>query len=206
MEQKELSVCISRGNIKMRSIPSISLPAIKTCRPNCPCAKLCYAKKITKLRRTVMASYERNLKILTEKPDVFWKTIELELMTSSVFRFFVSGDIPSEEFLAKEIEIISKYPKCQIFQFTKRYEWVNSYIEKGNKLPENLHLIFSAWKGLQMSNPFSLPECHIIYKDGTTTAHDGQIYYCSGNCTECFVENKNCFNLKKGDQILIKQH
>ena len=205
--EKDWTVCISKANAKMGEIKSISLPPVTTCRPNCPCVKMCYARKIANLRpKTVGASYERNLRILNERPDIFWKSIEVALLSSTVFRFMVSGDIPNKEFLEREVELIRGNPQCQVVQFTKRYEWVNEYLEKGNELPSNLHLIFSGWKGLQMSNPFLLPECHVLYKDGTTTAHDGKTFLCSGNCFECFKECKNCFSLEKAEQILIKQH
>lgn len=200
------NVCISWGNAKMGLIPSVSLPVIKMCRNNAPCYKLCYAKRITRLRKTVNDSYERNLRILKSNPDRFWKEVDNALFATTVFRFFVSGDIPDKDFLKKMVTVVRKNKQCQTLVFTKRYEWVNEYLQNKHRLPKNLHIIFSAWKGLQMSNPFLLPECHIIYKDGSTTAHDGNTILCSGNCFGCFQQGVRCFNAKKGDQILIKQH
>lgn len=197
---------ISKGNTKMGSIASLSFPAYKSCAPNLPCYKLCYAAKISKLRKTVREAYERNWDLYQNEPETFWRELEAAVMTSRVFRFFVSGDLPNVEFFAKICEIMTKNPHCQAFEFTKRYSFVNEYIANGGVIPENLHIIFSGWQGLKMDNPYELPECHVIYKDGSTTAHDGKTFLCSNNCSDCFLCGKNCFNLKKGEQILIKQH
>ena len=56
-----------------------------------------------------------------------------------------------------------------------------------------------------MKNPHNLPEAHVFFKDGTTTAKDGA-RYCSGNCYECAVANANCWSLKEGEQIIFKEH
>lgn len=56
-----------------------------------------------------------------------------------------------------------------------------------------------------MENPYNLPEAHVFFKDGTTTAKDGA-RYCSGNCYECAAANTNCWSLKKGEQIIFKEH
>ena len=39
------NIKISPGNSKMGAIPSVSLPAIKTCR-DCKCKEKCYAAKL----------------------------------------------------------------------------------------------------------------------------------------------------------------
>lgn len=199
-------VCISKGNSKMGAIPSVSLPPITTCRKDAPCFKLCYAKKIARLRKTVDTSYLRNMEILVNEPERFWREVEAAIMSSTVFRFSVSGDFPDKEYLKKVFEVSKRNKHCQILVFTKRYEWVNELLESGVRKPKNLHIMFSAWKGLNMPNPYKLPECHIIYKDGTTTAKEGKATLCAGNCFECFTNGSHCFGAKRGDQILIKQH
>ena len=88
--------------------------------------------------------------------------------------------------------------------FTKQYDIVNNYLEH-HRLPKNMHLIFSAWKGLEMPNPYNLPEAHVMFRDGTTTASDGA-KFCSGNCTVCSIEKKGCWTLQKGSQILFAEH
>ena len=56
-----------------------------------------------------------------------------------------------------------------------------------------------------MKNPHNLPEAHVLFKDGYTTAKDGA-KYCSMNCYDCAIEGRNCWSLKKHEQILFREH
>lgn len=148
-------------------------------------------------------------------------------MMSRFFRFHVSGDIPSKEYFAKMVEVAKRNPHCEILCFTKKYEIVNKYIENLEVLkystlafpdcmqtklanidpviPANLHIIYSGWVGLKMDNPYSLPEAHVRYRDGSTTAGEGAVE-CGGNCTECALTEGGCWNLKKGQQVVFNEH
>ncbi len=86
---------ISRANKKMGAIQSISLPSVVTCR-KCACQDKCYARKIERLRPSVAAAYKRNLSVLKNDPDTYWREVEAAIMLSRFFRFHVSGDIPDE--------------------------------------------------------------------------------------------------------------
>lgn len=202
----EEHISISPGNVKMGSIPSISLPPLVTCAPEaCKlCGKKCYARRMTRFHTSVREAYERNLRILRENPDKFWHEVNASLALNSYFRFHVSGDIPDAAYLGQMITYAGINAHCQILCFTKKYALVNAWLEE-HELPDNLHLIFSAWRGLPMHNPHSLPEAHVFYRDGFTTASDGA-RYCSGNCTECAIEGKNCWVMQRGEQIIFKEH
>lgn len=204
-------VKISRGNAKMGAIPSVSLPAGLTCRQDCECQKMCYAKKLCRFRKTVKESYETNYKILKEDPDTYWREIEASIMMSRFFRFHVSGDIPDLEYFQKMVEVARRNRHCQILVFTKQYEIVNCYFEQAysgvmDTIPENLHVVYSGWRGLTMDNPFRFPEAHVRYRDGTTTADEEIAKECGGNCTECGVSNDGCWSLRRGEQIVFKEH
>ena len=203
----EQHVSISRGNAKMGQIASVSLPPIITCsKEACKhCGKKCYALKIARLRpKTVGAAYQRNLDILKTNPDQFWREVEAALMVNRFFRFGVSGDIYDKDYLVKMCELAERNKHCQILCFTKQFDIVNEYLSE-HKLPDNLHLIFSAWRGMTMNNPYNLPEAHVMYKDGYTTAKDGA-KWCSGNCFTCAITNDNCWSIKNGEQLLLKEH
>lgn len=195
---------ISRGNSKMGAIMSVSLPAAATCRV-CGCWDKCYARKLERLRPSVAKSYQDNLDVLTETPDVYWREVEGAIMMSRYFRFHVSGDIPDAEYLTRMVEVAARRPHCEILCFTKKFQIVNDYIAAHGDLPENLHMIFSGWVGLEMVNPFSLPEAHVRFRDGTTTARDDAVE-CEGNCTECACAGSGCWTLKKGEQVIFKEH
>lgn len=195
---------ISKGNSKMGSIQSISLPSVVTCR-SCDCQKKCYARKLERLRPSVAKAYQRNLDVLQSDPDTYWREVEASIMMSRFFRFHVSGDIPDLNYLEHMVDISDRNKHCQILCFTKKYEIVNGFIESGGEIPVNLHIIFSAWVGLNMVNPFSFPEAHVRYRDGSTTAKESAVE-CGGNCTECATTDGGCWILKNGEQVIFDEH
>lgn len=197
-------VKFSPGNSKMGSIPSVSLPAKKTCR-ECACWNKCYAAKLERLRPAVRNAYQNNLDVLLQDEESYWREVEAQIMLSRFFRFHVSGDITSAAYLEHMCSVAARNPHCQILCFTKKYELVNRCVGNGLSVPENLHLIFSGWPGLEMDNPHSFPEAHVLFRDGTTTAREDAIL-CGGNCTECAVTDSGCWTLKRGEQIVFKEH
>lgn len=200
-----MGVSISRGNTKMGAIASVSLPAGKTCRSDSPCSTKCYAKKIERLRPSVREAYKRNYNLLRSDPNTYWREVEASIMTSRFFRFHVSGDIVDENYLCHMVEIARRSPWCQILCFTKKYDIVNGYLAKGEEFPPNLHIVLSAWSGLPMENPYKLPEAHVRYRDGTTTA-GRYAKECKGNCTECARTDEGCWTLKHGEQVVFNEH
>ena len=199
-----MHISLSPGNVKMGAIPSISLPSVLTCR-SCDCQTKCYAKKLERLRPNVRKAYQRNLDILNNDPVQYWREVEAAIMCSRFFRFHVSGDIPDGNYFANMVAVAQRNAHCQILCFTKKFELVNQSILDGIKPPENLHLIFSGWRGLEMVNPFRLAEAHVRYKDGTTTASEGAVD-CSGNCVDCAITDSGCWTLKKGEQVIFDEH
>lgn len=197
-------ISISNGNMKMGKIPSVSLPSILTCR-QCDCQKKCYAAKIERLRPSVRKAYGTNLHVLKTEPDTYWREVEAAVMMSRFFRFHVSGDIPDMSYLIRMVGVATRQTHCQILCFTKKFELVNAFLDSGAAIPANLHLIFSGWTGLKMQNPHNLPEAHVKFKDGTTTARPDAIP-CSGNCANCAITDGGCWSLQNGQQIVFKEH
>ena len=200
-----MNIKVSNGNSKMGNIPSVSLPTKITCRSDCDCIKKCYARRLERMRPSVREAYQYNYKLLTEQPDIFWREIEASIMMSRFFRFHVAGDIVDNVYLAHMIDIAERNTHCEILCFTKKYELINEHLSLGGWIPDNLHIILSAWKGLNMVNPYNLPEAHVKYKDGSTTAKEGAIE-CKGNCTECAITDGGCWVLKRGEQVVFNEH
>lgn len=199
------TVSISKGNSKMGSVQSVSLPAGITCRSDCECAKKCYAKRLSRLRPAVREAYERNYDILCNDPDTYWREVEASIMLSRFFRFHVSGDIPDMVYLTHMVEVAQRNPHCKILCFTKKYDIVNEWIAKHGAFPANLQIIFSIWRGLACNNPYLLPEAHVRYRDGSTTA-SGCAKECGGNCTECATAGGGCWSLTYTEQIVFNEH
>lgn len=197
-------VKISKGNSKLGAIPSVSLPSVVTCR-KCECNTKCYARKLERIRPNVAKAYKNNLDVLSKDPETYWREVKAAVMLSRFFRFHVSGDILNLEYLIQMVEIARENPHCEILCFTKKYEIVNMYLNTFGKLPQNLHMIFSGWIGLEMVNPFNLPEAHVRYRDGATTARADALE-CGGNCTECATMGDGCWTLKNGEQVVFNEH
>ena len=196
---------VSPGNSKMGAVPSVSLPAGLTCRKDCTCYAKCYARKLERIRPAVRNAYQSNLDLLRNDPDTYWREVEAQIMMSRFFRFHVSGDITNAAYLRKMVFVAGRNPHCQILCFTKKYDLVNDFLADGESIPKNLHMILSAWRGMEMRNPFGLPEAHVFYRDGTTTAtHD--TVPCHGNCAECAVTDSGCWTLKSGQQVVFHEH
>ncbi len=200
-----MNVKISNGNAKMGAIPSVSLPAGVTCRSDCECSKKCYAKRLERMRPSVRQAYKHNYDLLNSAPNTYWREVEASIMMSRFFRFHVSGDIPDATYFEHMVDIARTNTHCEILCFTKKYDIVNSHINIIGKLPKNLHIIFSGWHDIEMVNPYNLPEAHVRYRDGSTTARE-DAKLCGGNCTECAITDGGCWTAKHGEQVVFNEH
>ena len=82
----ENNINISLTNDKLGSaIPSLNLPAGKTCRSDAPCKHGCYALKGNWLFKNVIESLENNLKSFLEDDKRFFKTIKDFLKQYKIF-------------------------------------------------------------------------------------------------------------------------
>ena len=198
-------VYFSDGNTKMGAIPSVSLPPIKTCHNCSECSKKCYARRIYQRLSVVKKQYDSNLKLLHKDRNKYFDDINTVLKYSNFFRWHVAGDIVDYDYFVRMCKLAEDNPNCVQLVFTKDYKDVNKYLSDGGTIPENLHVIFSVWKNTPYENPYNLPECHIRYRNGETTA--GELYYeCAGNCFKCFFDDKGCVSLEYGEQIVINEH
>lgn len=196
---------VSNGNIKMGAIPSISLPAIKTCREDAPCTKECYACRMEKRCKNVRNAYQNNMDLFMDNPESFKMQAIGAAFTTRYFRWHVSGDILNTEYLEMMVEVAQTCKETNFLAFTKKFELVNQYIADGGVIPENLQIIFSGWRGFKLDNPYHLPEAHVLYKDGTTTAPTNA-KVCGGHCYDCICQGVGCWELKEGEAIVLREH
>ena len=201
-----MNLKLSKGNAKLGNIQSVSLPAGLTCRKDCECSKKCYAMRMERLRPAVRSAYKSNYELLRKSPNVYWREVEAAIMMSRYFRFHVSGDIPDTGYLKSMVDIAKRNKHCEILCFSKKFDIINGFLaENPHGFPQNLHIILSAWRGLHMDNPYHLPEAHVRYRDGTTTAPPGAVE-CGGNCTDCAMTDGGCWSLKTGQSVVFNEH
>ena len=199
-----LKLSVSDANRKMGAIKSISMPRVKTCAPGVPCAKKCYVTHYD-WRAVVRNAYENNLNLWLTDPDGFEQQAIAAAYGSFNFRWHVSGDIISEDYLDMMCRVAQKLERTNFLAFTKQYDIVNSFLSKGKCIPNNLHILFSEWPGYNMNNPYNLPVAYVSFADGVCDAPDGTSV-CPGRCEECAYAGQNCWVLKKGQAVVLKEH
>lgn len=201
-----ISVC----NSKMGNVASVSLVPFLTCPARCAstCGAKCYAAKLANLRPAVLKSYAINAAMVIYRPREYWEQVNAAIAGSRFFRFHVSGDILNKAYFHHMIDATASHPNCDILVFTKQWEIVNAWIDAGNTIPENLHIMFSGWENMVPINPYHFPETNIIPKGESSAWWDvpDDAKMCSGNCYNCAISVNGCFAAKKGETILFELH
>ena len=202
-----LHVKIQKGNTKTGvDCWTVSLMAVLDCC-NCKHCRLnCYDLKADLIYPAVIADRAKNSAIHKVDPERYWKEIDAQVKENFVrnLRINVGGDLTDEDF-AYVAALGRKNKNTMILFFTKNYKGINKFLEN-HKFPKNVRPIMSHWPGMKMVNPNNLPESHLLYDDGSTTAPDYGAYYCGGNCTECSFYAKGCWSLKKNQHVIFHVH
>ena len=204
-----INIHISGGNTKLGSIMNISLPPVVTCHNCSSCKNYCYAVRSYNRFTGTAAGWNENYLLFLADPDRYFSKISAAVKLQRFFRWHVSGDIVNHDYLMGMIQVAIENPKVEFLAFTKAYQIVNAAIAGGAVIPSNLHLLFSASPGVDMPNPYKIPECHINFQDPALNTYCGNaeyVYHCTGNCTECAINGCGCFFLKPGDVTIIDQH
>lgn len=162
-------------------------------------------KRTIKKRDTTMTR-AINSAILHEDPERYFKEIDgyLDYRFPRAFRFHIGGDIQDKWYLDKMCEIASKHKDTKFLAFTKMFDVCNEYLDEGNVIPENMHILFSGWLGLKMDNRHGFPEAHPIFESGTSAPEGTRL--CTGNCTECLKEDRLCWSIGKGQAVGFIAH
>lgn len=198
-----ITLSVSMKNDKMGPIPSVSLPAVVTCRKDTPCKKDCYARRMSAYRANVRDSYARNLELYRTAPDSFFAQLRAALFNCRFFRLHVSGDFVDPVYFARCVETVASVPGCTVLAFTKQFEIVNDFVKNGGAIPENFKIIFSGWNGWKCENPYNFPTSEVIFP-GAEILDSWKI--CGGNCFECACRGVGCWELKTGETIAFYKH
>lgn len=203
-----MKIKISKTNSKLGLIPSVNLPPIITCRKGCPCAKSCYARKGHFRYSNVLASMDNNYQLYMQNPHTYFaeikRTINNGLVSYSYFRWHASGDFVDEKYFQGVVRVANELPNTQFLAFTKKYEMVNDFLHKGNTMPSNLHIVFSAWgTSLRVDNPYNLPVSYVRFSDEAQNIFiPDNALECSGDCTNCL----QCWHIRNGESVVFNKH
>ncbi len=100
------------------------------------------------------------------------------------------------------MKFCEEFPETKFLIFTKRYDWVNQWLENHER-PVNTTILFSAWPGYKMDNYHKLPVAWMRDEENL----DGRIplnaIECPGGCEDCGM----CWNLPKlGLDVVFDKH
>lgn len=204
---KDAHVKLQKGNSKTgSSCWTVSLMPIVDCA-NCDgCKRKCYDIRNVCFQPPVQKDRAKNSAIHKYDRKRYWEEIDTQVKANFVqeLRLNVGGDLDDEDF-AYVAWLGRRNKKTDILFFTKNYKGINWFLDH-HRFPKNVHPIMSAWPGMEMENPHKLPQSHILWKDGSTTAPEFGAYYCGGNCTECHFKGEGCWTLKKGENVIFNAH
>ena len=184
------------NNIKLVSIPSISLPPVLTCAAHATCKESCYAMKMVRKWSglSVAKSWTRNWAIYQHNPRRYWNTIRGFLMSAepSFFRYHVGGDIPDAAYFGQMKSVAREFKDVKFMTFTKKeFDFT--------RLPKNLRVIYSVWPGMDIPVVAkNLPKAYVnfdVRRPSNTMA-------CSGVCDGC----EKCWSLKPKQSVCFKKH
>ena len=201
-------VCISEGNDKIGHALNVSLPAIIACRHCCTCDKkdgcsyYCYDVKDCyrygyKDDNTFHARAV-NYVFATKYREEFFAAINAAMdarTKDKYFRYQVGGDILDYDYFCQMVESAARHPDFIVWTYTKCYAFVNKWIAENGDLPENMHVMFSAWEGMPIHNPYNLPvfACKLAAGNKDITEEQfAAMYQCPGNCDICKAARRGC--------------
>ena len=196
----EIAICLSKGNRKIGRVMNVSLPPILTCHHCKECKHICYdIKACLQYPETVIDARIRNYMIMTMDRDNYFNRISKAMnrrKKNKYFRWHVAGDIIDYDYLDRMIKNAIAHPDFIIWTYTKEYDIVNEWIKNngGSKevLPKNFTIMFSEWRGLEMINPYGLPEFRVVFNDDEVKPDPKTNHYCPGNCDICKALNRGC--------------
>ena len=185
---------------------TVSLIPIADCYNCAECQKDCYDINNVCYIPAVQNDRARNSALHKVNIAEYWRQVEQFVKDNFVMqlRINVGGDLRYEDFGYVKA-MAERCPRTDFLFFTKSYEDLNKYLDETN-FPKNVHPIISRWCGVECDNRHNLPESHVLYDDGRTTAPDFGSRFCKGNCSECAFNNDGCWTLKSGESVIFQAH
>lgn len=202
-------VKLMKGNTKTgKDVWTVSLAPIIDCQHCSECKDKCYDIRNDCIYPSVIESRAKNSALHRLNRIRYWLEIEEQIKELGVkfLRVNVGGDVDYDD-MCHIARIAEDNTGCRILFFTKNYEDGNLYLDKHDgRLPKNMHMIYSRWENMECKNPYNIPESHVLWADGNTTAPVYGAYFCQGNCGNCFLGDEGCPNLKRGEHVVFNAH
>jgi hypothetical protein len=185
-----------------------------TCGGCCDgCEKYCYAvNDARRFHNTVIPSVGKNTVIMRHNIEDGFKQLKDGLVKNKakVLRYHSSGEIETYDYLLHMVKLAVELPDVLFYFYTKRFGFIEKYLNEHGELPKNLVCNISEWKGntegynLQGLNRF-------VYDDGTDPdmkklvhcpAVDKKGHKTGVTCDKC----GRCFSGNRGITTAVYNH
>lgn len=206
-EGGKVQIVLQRGNTKTGvNCWTVSLIPVVDCYNCDKCMLECYDIDNDCYLTSVQNDRARNSALHMFDIAEYWRQVEELVRKNFVMqlRINVGGDLRYEDFGYVKA-MAERCPQTDIMFFTKTYDDINRFLDE-TEFPSNVHPIISRWCGVECSNKHNLPESHVLYLNGETTAPEFGSKYCGGNCSECHFNKDGCWTLKNGESVIFHAH
>ena len=185
-----------------------------TCGGCCDgCEDACYAIKDTRrYHNTCIPSLAKNTLIMRNNRDGGFAQIKEELIKKKVqvLRWHSSGEIEDYDYLLHMVRLAVELPSVQFYFYTKRFGFVERYIEENGAFPSNLICNISEWNG--NTRGFNLAGLNVFTYDDSTDEILKNVPHCPAvdrnghktgiNCDQC----RRCFSANDGHKTAVYAH
>ena len=175
-----------------------------TCGGCCDgCQKFCYAiRDARRFHNTCIPRLGRNTVIMRNNIEDGFKQLKEALVQNKakILRYHSSGEIESYDYLLHMVKLAVELPDVQFYFYTKRFGFIEKYLNECGEFPKNLVCNISEWKGntdgynLRGLNKFVYDDgtdpklekafhCRAVSKDGSKTG------ITCDSCGRCFRGN-----------------
>ena len=182
---------ISRGNTKLGTLPSFSLPVMVTCPGKTPfCERYCYGLKGRFTQEKLKEINDRRLDATLRSDFVAVIVAEIKKTRAPAFRLHVVGDFYSVEYTEKWVEIANQLTTVMFFGSTRswRCEFLSEAVKEFRDLPNVF--IKASVDATDNLEPFSCGwKVWSVEGEGSPCPHD---YGLVENCAAC----KRCWTVK----------
>ena len=198
---------VSRWNSKMGTVPSFSLPVLKTCPGKTEfCSRLCYGLNGRFAQPQMRKILQSNL-VATNQAHFVQRIVREILKTGTeVFRLHVVGDFYSVEYVERWIEIADRLPGVKFFGSTRswRVPGLRDAVTRFRDLP-NVYLRASI-DPTHLDKPPSSWGVWSIEGEGDPCPHDFALGEHCLTCKKCWQTKDSdiCLRLKWGKPINLQ--
>lgn len=185
---------ISDGNTKLGGIPSVSLDPHLTCKPEWPCYRSCYARRIAAFRKNVRQCWVDNTAFFAHDRKGYEQEIMAYLSRKepTYFRWHVGGEIIDQRHVGMVKRVAQRTPGTRFLIYTRRNDL------RWGRLPDNLKVFFSFWQQPGERKPINSGYPRAIIGD----TPDKDSHVCPGKCPECMF----CYTDRSSKNVHFKPH